>query len=179
MWWSLSCTEVRASRHCFAVTLQRCKKTAGERRLSFSRTSGCSGTERRRSRAVCGAVQWAGGCPWAGWCGGERCHPHGVPPPAWAWGAFLLHPLQLAVGGVQLQRHLLRRCERTEGFFHVLFPERRKKSKRNLCMFQCQSVQLTEIIAKPHVAAVGVLTYTCTEIWNNYCSLFFLMLMQQ
>lgn len=179
MWSSLSCTEVRASRHCFDVALERCKHTPGERRVSFSRTRGCSGTEEGEAELWSCAVGW--GLSWAGWCGGERCHPHGVPPPTWAWEAFLLHPFQLAVGGVQLQHHLLRRCERTEGFFHVLFPDRREgeKKKRNLCMFQCQSVQLTEIIAKPHVAAVGVLIYTCTETWNNYYSLFFSVLMQQ
>lgn len=128
MWSSLSCTEVRASRHCFDVALERCKHTPGERRVSFSRTRGCSGTEEGEAELWSCAVGW--GLSWAGWCGGERCHPHGVPPPTWAWEAFLLHPFQLAVGGVQLQRHLLRRCERTEGFFHVLFPDRREGEKK-------------------------------------------------
>lgn len=48
-----------------------------------------------------------------------------------------------------------------------LFPcsiSRKKEKKRNLCVFLCQSLQFTVIIAKPHVTAAEVLMYTRTEI---------------
>lgn len=58
MWSSLSCTEVRASRHCFDVALERCKHTPGERRVSFSRTRGFQAQREGAAELWSCAVGW-------------------------------------------------------------------------------------------------------------------------